>query len=721
MTASIAYFSAEFGIDASIPIYSGGLGVLAGDHIKAANDLELPLCGVGILYRKGYFKQVVGEDGIQRHLYPEIDRTGFQVEPVSDHEGRPLLIKVPIANRLVYLKAWRLQVGSIPVYLLDADVEANDEQDRRLTDNLYASDRHCRICQEIILGIGGVRLLRKLGLKPAVWHMNEGHSAFLTLERIREHSAQGLSFDTALEAVKASTVFTTHTPVPAGHDQFDIQMMDHYLRDFYWQLGTDRDTILALGRVGDCFNMTRLAMRTAAIVNGVSALHEEVTKALFHQWMPHIPKQDIPVTSVTNGVHIDTWLAPELKELYSRYLPADWRGRTGEPAAWSAVRNIPSGQLWERHQKLKEILLERLLPGHGASAKETLLIGFARRFATYKRALLIFMDLDRLDKIVNDPERPVRFVFAGKAHPADGPGQQMIRRLVEISQMERFKGRIVFIENYDMGSAKTLVQGVDVWLNTPVKPMEASGTSGQKAALNGVLNCSVLDGWWNEGYNGRNGWAIQGETEGSFDRQAQKDGEALYRLLEEEIVPLYYRRNAHSVPLDWVNRMKESICTLAPRFNTHRMVREYVNRIYAPTHERGNRFSANGFEIAGKVAAYKRFIREQWHHVRVHSMHTHSSQGTRIGLTETLFQVHVYLGPIWEKDVRVEAVGSDGDGGIWKVKLNAVAELGKGLFRYEGTFRDRNDAMLHSTANVRVVPVSTDFNNDFEMELSTWG
>ncbi|EXX88469.1 alpha-glucan phosphorylase [Paenibacillus darwinianus] len=720
MTASIAYFSAEFGIDASIPIYSGGLGVLAGDHLKAASDLELPLSGVGILYRKGYFRQVVGEDGVQRHLYPEIDRTG-QMEQVTDNEGRPLLVKVPIANRLVYLKAWRLQVGRIPLYLLDADVEANEETDRRLTDNLYAGDRHIRICQEIILGIGGVRLLHKLGVKPAVWHMNEGHSAFLTLERIREHSASGLSFHTALEAVKASTVFTTHTPVPAGHDQFDMQMMDHYLGDFYWQLGADRDTILALGRVGDSFNMTRLAMKTASVVNGVSALHEDVTKALFHHWLPYIPKQDIAVASVTNGVHIDTWLSPELKKLFSRYLSADWSGRTFEPAAWSGIRDIPSGELWERHQQAKERLLEGLLPDHEPSAKETLLIGFARRFATYKRALLIFMDLDRLDKIVNDPKRPVSFIFAGKAHPADDPGQQMIRRIVEISQMERFKGRIRFVENYDMGSAKLLVQGVDVWLNTPVKPMEASGTSGQKAALNGVLNCSVLDGWWSEGYNGRNGWAIQGAAEGSLERQAEEDSEALYRLLEEEIAPLYYRRDAHSVPLEWVNKMKESICTLAPRFNTHRMVREYSNRIYSPTEERGNRFTANGYEIAGKVAAYKRFIREQWQHVRVHSMHTHSSQGTRIGLTETFFQVHVYLGPIWEQDVRVEAVGSDGDGGIWKVKLKAVAELGKGLFRYEGTFRDQNDAMLHATANVRVFPVSSDFNNDFEMELTTWG
>ncbi|MCF2937694.1 alpha-glucan family phosphorylase [Paenibacillus alkaliterrae] len=721
MSTRVAYFSAEFGIDGSLPIYSGGLGILAGDHIKAANELGLPLIGVGIFYQKGYFKQRIREDGVQEHIYPEIDTAKLPLVQVLDREGRPLTIKVPMINRSVYLKAWCLHVGQVPVYLLNSDVDENDEHDRRLTDNLYPSDPDMRISQEIILGIGGVRLLHALGMEPDVWHMNEGHSAFLTFERIRSYSAEGIDFGTSLEVVKSSTVFTTHTPVPAGHDKFSMQMMDHYFGDFYWQLGTDRDTILGLGRLGEEFNMTRLAMNTSSRVNGVSKLHEKVTKGLFHQWMPYIPEQDIPVESITNGVHIGTWLSSGLKELLDRYLPQDWEIRSADPAVWVPVREIPVEQLWEHHQRVKSGMIQKLGFSKLKSPEGTLMIGFARRFATYKRALLIFQDLDRLDKIVNDPQHPVCFVFAGKAHPADGPGQELIRKIVEISKMERFKKRILVMENYDMNNAKWLVQGVDVWLNTPVKPMEASGTSGQKAALNGVLNCSVLDGWWNEGYNGRNGWAIEGAMKGSMEHQARVDSDTLYRLFEEEIVPLYYKHNEQAVPVGWVNKMKESICTLAPRFNTHRMVSDYWNRIYVPTASRGKRFVANDFEIAKRVSAYKRFIREHWNKVSVKKKNTFSTQGTRIGFTETFFQVHVHLGPIWEKDIRLEVVGSDGKDGIWKVKLKLAEKLENNLYRYEGSLCDKHDALLHSNANVRVIPVSPEFNNDFEMELTAWG
>lgn len=721
MSTSVAYFSAEFGIDGSLPIYSGGLGILAGDHIKAANELGLPLVGVGLFYQKGYFKQRIREDGVQEHLYPELDPRKLPLERVADAAGNPLIIQVPVASRSVYLKAWCLRVGQVPIYLLHSDTEQNNEFDRRLTDNLYPGDPNVRIIQEIILGIGGVRLLHALGIKPDVWHLNEGHSAFLTLERIREYSAAGIGFDTAKEAVKASTVFTTHTPVPAGHDKFSIAMIDHYFGDYYWQLGADRDTVIELGRQGEEFNMTRLAMNTSSRVNGVSKLHEKVTKALFHRWTPHIPEQDIPVESVTNGVHIGTWISPDLKAMLNDYLQPDWERQASDPAVWTPVREIPAGRLWREHQKVKGEMIRRLGFTDMRYPQESLLIGFARRFATYKRALLIFQDLDRLDRIVNDSERPVCFVFAGKAHPADGPGQQLIRKIVEISKTERFKGRIRVMENYDMDSAKWLVQGVDVWLNTPVKPMEASGTSGQKAAMNGVLNLSVLDGWWNEGYNGRNGWAIEGEMAGSPEHQAWVDSGKLYRLLEEEIVPLYYHRDEQGLPSGWVNRMKESICTLAPRFNTGRMVSDYWSKIYVPTAERGRRFAANDFEIARRVSAYKAFIREQWKHVRVKKPNAYSTQGTRIGFTETFFQVLIDLGPIWEKDVRVEVVGSDGNGGIWKVRLKAAEKLESGLYRYEGSCCDKHDAFLHSNANIRVVPISSEFVNDFEMELSAWG
>lgn len=718
MSTRVAYFSAEFGIDESLPIYSGGLGILAGDHIKAANNLGLPLAGVGIFYSKGYFQQRIREDGIQEHLYPNIDTAQLAIEQVLDHENRPLIIEVPIANRNVSLKVWSVQVGRIPVYLLNSDVEHNNEYDRHLTDILYEGDQEIRISQEIILGIGGVRLLRALDIHPEVWHMNEGHSAFLALERIREFSAMGLSFDTALEAVKASTVFTTHTPVAAGHDVFSLEMMDRYLGDFYWQLGAEREKIMALGRMGERFNMTRLAVNTSSKVNGVSKLHAEVTKDLFHRWTPHIPRHDISVESITNGIHTGTWLSPDMKELFDRYLSFNWEVRAADPDTWAPIRDIPNDKLWEIHLRAKELMIQQLgIPVQ----QETLIIGFARRFATYKRALLIFQDMDRLDRIVNHSQHPVCFVFAGKAHPSDGPGQELIRRIVEISKTERFKERIFVVENYDIKNAKLLVQGVDVWLNTPEKPMEASGTSGQKAAVNGVLNCSVLDGWWNEGYNGRNGWAIDGAVEGASEYRDHIDSTALYRLLENEIVPLYYQRDEQSVSKGWVKVMKESICTLAPKFSTHRMVNEYWNKLYAPALARGNNFAANGFEVAGRVAAYKRFIYENWHQVQVQTIHILSSQGTRIGLTKTLFHVKVNLGSIPDKEVRVEAVGSDGIGGIWKVELALVKEPENGLYLYEGTFLDTIDALWHSNANVRVTPISPDFCNDFEMELAAWG
>jgi len=722
MSSCVAYFSAEFGIDESLPIYSGGLGVLAGDHIKAANELDLPLVGVGIFYSKGYFRQRIREDGVQEHLYPRIDPAKCPVAPVLDPEGRPIYVEVPIGDRTIALGAWTAQVGRVPVYLLTSDVERNGEQDRRLTDHLYPSDPDTRICQEIILGIGGVRLLRALGVQPGVWHLNEGHSAFLTLERIREYSAAGVAFDTALEAVKASTVFTTHTPVPAGHDVFGFEIMDRYLGDFYWQLGADRDRVLALGRIGDGFNMTRLAVTASTKVNGVSKLHEEVTKELLHRWMPHIPREDIPVTSITNGIHIGTWLSPGMKQLFERYLGFRWETRASDPKTWAPVRAIPSHALWERHRRDQAEMIERLgLPLDRASAGKLLIVGFARRFATYKRAYLLFEDLERLDRIVNDPLRPVCFVFAGKAHPSDRPGQELIRKIVEVSKSDRFKGRIFVVENYDMEKAKALVQGVDVWLNTPVKPMEASGTSGQKAAINGVLNCSILDGWWNEGYNGRNGWAIEGAAEGSEEARIRADSNTLYTLLEKRIAPLYYSRDEYGIPANWVAMMKESICTLAPKFNTLRMVNDYWNKLYVPVMTRGSYFAADGLEIAGRVAAYKRFIRDNWHQVRVGRVNVSSSlRVTKIGLTMVRFEADIRLGPIWHKDVKVEAVGP-GKKGIWKSELALVKTLEDGMYRYEGSLFLNTDALWLSQINVRIVPVSRDFSSDFELELSAWG
>ncbi len=721
--SGVVYFSAEFGLDESLPIYSGGLGVLAGDHIKAAADMNVPLTGVGIFYGNGYFRQVIDENGSQQHLFPEIETeaSAYPIRLVQDKNGQPLVIAIPIAGRQVYAKAWSVQVGSVTLYLLNTDIDLNGEADRRLTDNLYPGDHDVRISQEMILGIGGTRLLAALDIRPDVWHMNEGHCAFLTLERIRMLSADGVPFETALEVVKASSVFTTHTPVPAGHDVFSIDMMDRYFSDYYWQLGADRERVLSLGRLEGAFNMTRLAVSTSSKVNGVSKLHGEVTRDLFHRWMPHIPKQDIPVDSVTNGIHIGTWLADGMKELFDRHLPSDWSFRTAEPDIWTAVRDIPLHELWEEHQRAKADMFREFDLPLGTSGEAPLMIGFARRFATYKRALLIFSDTDRLARILGNPQRPVCLVFAGKAHPADGPGQELIRKIVELSRDERFKGRVYIVENYAMDKAKKLVQGVDVWLNTPMKPMEASGTSGQKAAVNGVLNCSVLDGWWVEGYNGRNGWAIEGATDGDLEDQAKQDSEALYKLLEEEIIPVYYKRENRTVPMEWVNLMKESIVSLAPAFNAQRMINDYWHKVYVPAGARGKRFAADNLEVASRVAAYKQFIRSNWSGVRVSKADILADNSSRIGLNKTAFRAEVQLGAIWHRDVRVEAVGSDGRRGIWKVKLEPVQQQAKGLYVFEGPSPNISINVWKANVNVRVTPISPDFANDFEMELAAWG
>ncbi|SFE39929.1 starch phosphorylase [Paenibacillus catalpae] len=719
--SGIVYFSAEFGLDESLPIYSGGLGILAGDHVKAAADLKIPLTGVGIFYGKGYFQQRIDEGGSQQHLYPEIDleESVYPVRLVRDDNGRPLIIEVPLNGRQVYAKTWSVQVGSVTLYLLNTDVETNSEADRRLTDTLYPGNQDVRISQEILLGIGGTRLLAALGIHPEVWHMNEGHCAFLSLERIRMLSAEGVPFETALEVVKASTVFTTHTPVPAGHDVFSIDMMDRYFGDYYWQLGADRERVLSLGRMDGAFNMTRLAVSTSSKVNGVSKLHGEVTRELFHRWMPHIPVRDIPVDSVTNGIHTGTWLAAGMKELFDRHLPSDWALRAAEPEVWAAVRDIPDIELWEEHQRAKSKMLQAFGLPLSSEGGGPLIIGFARRFATYKRALLIFSDSERLARILGDPNRPVVLILAGKAHPSDGPGQELIRKIVELSREERFKDRVHIVENYAMDKAKLLVQGVDVWLNTPLKPMEASGTSGQKAALNGVLNCSVLDGWWEEGYNGRNGWAIESAIDGDPELQTKQDTEVLYRLLEEEIIPLFYKRGDRMIPMEWVDRMKESICSLAPVYNTHRMVNDYWHKLYVPTSARGKRFAADNLEVASRVAAYKQFIRNSWS-VQVRNVDIHENNSSGNGMTK--FSAEIQLGAIWHGDVRVEAVGSDGHRGIWKVILEPVQQQAKGLYVYEGASPNIPiNNIWKANANVRVTPISPDFANDFEMELSAWG
>ena len=586
----VAYFSAEFGVHESLPVYSGGLGILAGDHLKSASDLGVPLVGVGILYAQGYFRQRIDAEGRQHEAYENLEPESRPVVPALDAEGREVLVSVELPGREVFLKVWKAEVGRVSVLFLDADIPENAPEDRALTARLYGGDLRTRIVQELVLGVGGVRALRGVGIYPASYHMNEGHAAFSVLERMRELVATGSSFEDAREEVTRHTIFTTHTPVPAGHDAFPRDLFREFTAGWPAALGTDEEGLWSLGHHeenwGPAFNMTVLAMNLSAARNAVSKLHREVS---LEMWVYLFPGEEEPITYVTNGVHTWSWLAPEMGALLDRHGGGKaWREEIERPASWSFVDEIPQGELWETHRVTKREMAEfvnhRLRGKAGSEAldPDALTIGFARRFATYKRATLLLTDPERLRRIAKDPDRPVRFLFAGKAHPADEPAKEFIRALYRASA-EDFAGHLVILEDYDMDVARRLVQGVDLWLNNPRRPLEASGTSGQKASLNGAPNFSALDGWWPEAYNGRNGWTIGHEREyASLEEQDTEDAESLYTTLESSIVPLYYDRSASGVPEGWVAMMKEAIKTVAPTFSTQRMVQDYVRELYLP-------------------------------------------------------------------------------------------------------------------------------------------
>ena len=602
----IAYFSMEFGLHEALPIYAGGLGILSGDHTKEASDLGLPFVAIGFFYTEGYFTQHISEDGWQEARNSVHTFKDLPVLSVLDENDKPLTIRVELPGRDVFARLWEIQVGRVPLYLLDTNIEMNSATDRALTARLYSSDLDLRISQEILLGIGGVRALRAMGYNPQVWHMNEGHSAFLILERIRELFETGVAFEEAAEMVKAGSVFTTHTPVPAGNDEFPLWLIDKYFSHLWQQLGLDRDQFIDLARHtvswGETFSMPALALQLSSKSNAVSELHGQVSRGMWHFLYPEKLIEDVPITHITNGVHTGTWLARRLRHLYDRYLGADWLEHVDDPDIWELVNNIPDERLWAVREHLKRRLVaymrerarQRWLHGgwHPVQLVASgvlldpyvLTIGFARRFAPYKRANLILRDLERLQKIVNHSEMPVQIIFAGKTHPDNEGGKLLIQDVYRAVKRHNSGGRLVFLEDYDMNLARYLIQGVDVWLNTPRRPNEASGTSGQKAALNGVLNFSILDGWWREGYNGKNGWAIGQDT--MYDdpeMQDEADAESLYDILENEIVPLYYRKQASDgLPGDWITLMKESIRTLAPQFCTRRMVIEYLERMYLP-------------------------------------------------------------------------------------------------------------------------------------------
>ena len=601
----IAYFSAEFGLHSSMPLYSGGLGVLAGDHLKEASDLGIPLVAMGFMYSHAYFRQVVNPDGWQEAVYEPFDQTASPIRPALTPDGNQAQVQVQIGPRTITCLVWQVQIGRVRLFLLDTDTNENSSADRELSARLYGGDQNIRLCQELLLGIGGVRALRALGILPLVWHANEGHPAFLTLERVRELIDKGLSFAQATEQVRSTTIFTTHTPVPAGHDVFNSDLIRSHFAGYWDELGLSFDEFMALGKhpayTANDFHMTALAISLAACVNGVSREHGRVSRAMFTGLWPDLPEDRVPIHSVTNGIHIPTWIAPELDQLYSKYLGPQWKDQSDDQALWHRVLEVPDPELWEVRQFLKRKLLnfmrQRARSGwiHGSLDASQVLasgalfepyaltIGFGRRFATYKRATLIFKNFDRLRELLMNRWRPVQFVFAGKAHPADQPGKQLIHDVYQYAKAHGLGGHIAFVEDYDMHVAKFLVQGVDVWMNNPRPPLEASGTSGQKASLNGVPNLSILDGWWKEGYDGSNGWAIPLPSEELDDEtQDGKDVEALYGLLEKEVIPLYFERDGDGIPHGWIKIVKNSIKTIAPYFSTKRMLKDYVAEAYVP-------------------------------------------------------------------------------------------------------------------------------------------
>jgi starch phosphorylase len=745
---TVAYFSAEFGIHESISIYSGGLGVLAGDHLKAASDLGLPLVGIGLLYREGYFQQYLNADGWQQERYPRNDFYNLPLELARDAKGKPVEIEVEYPGRIVKAHVWKLQVGRVPLYLLDADHDDNLPEDREITFRLYGGDRDTRIRQEILLGMGGINALDALGIAPTCFHMNEGHSAFMTLQRIREiMEADGLGFHQALETVKAGSVFTTHTPVPAGNDMFDPPMIEHYFSKYCEDVDLPMNDFLALGRQDpqdqrEPYCMTVLALKASAHANGVSALHGKVARNMWRLAWKDVPENEVPIRSITNGVHTRFWISRDLATLYDRYLGPRWVDSPDDQTIWKRISEVPDTELWRTHERRRERLvsfarrrLYQQLQGRGAPPTEmerslevldsdVLTIGFARRFATYKRATLILHDRERLRRILTNHDMPVQFIIAGKAHPADHQAKHFIRELVHFARDAEIRNRFVFIENYDMNVARYLAQGVDCWLNTPRRPMEASGTSGMKVAANGGLNISIPDGWWVEAEElGPNGWSIgKGETYGATEEQDQVESRALYEILEKEVVPMYYDRGRDGLPREWIARMKGAIGTICPVFNTYRMVQEYADTFYVPSSIRKNRLKENKRRRGLALALWKDKIRENWSQVAVTKVESGSKDNLLYG-TDLHVKAQVTLGKLDSADVIVEIFYGDLDpsGQIPMgdaVEMKCVERVTDGAFRYEGDLTCNTTGQQGFT--VRVIPSHPDLAEKQELTLIKW-
>src|SRR5882724_9384865 len=741
----IAYFSAEFGFHESIPNYSGGLGILAGDHCKSASDLDLKFVAIGLLYRHGYFRQQIDKEGRQEAINLNQNFYHLPIREVRRGDAK-FRTSVSILDREVFAKLWELRVGRINVYLLDTDIPENSAEDRLITAELYGGDLEMRMRQEIMLGIGGVKALAALGIQPDVFHMNEGHSAFMALERIRLNVVEKkLDFYSALQVVAAANVFTTHTPVPAGNDSFSREMMRKYFGSFAKELNIPFDELFSFGHTrmnpDDPFSMTILALRLSRHANGVSKLHGEVGRSLWKDVWAGVPIHEVPITSITNGVHTKTWMAPEFAALYRKYL-GPWEEHVTEPEFWRGVIDIPDAQLWETHQKLKLRLIEfvrdrvrRRLERVGESPEvirranrildpEILTVGFARRFATYKRGALLFSDMELLKRLPNDTTRPVQFIFAGNAHPRDEAGKALIQEVYKLSREPGLENRVVFLEDYDSYIARRLVQGVDLWLNHPLRPLEASGTSGMKSAPNGGINLSVLDGWWREGYNGNNGWAIGPEiNNGTVEFQNEVDASSLYQLLENQIIPLYYAKPDGKLPLAWLQLMRESIRSVTPVFNTQRIVKEYTERLYIPAARSHENFGQNGCEPATQLSQWKARMRKDWPQVRIHDVQVGNKDRQNILVGESLeVSARVYLGDVDPNHVRVEAYHGEADNGGIKNPmvsvLNASGQNGDGSYLYQGSVPASESGAYGFS--VRVVPIHPNLMQSHELRLIAW-
>ena len=708
----IAYFSAEYGLDEVVPIYSGGLGILSGDHLKSASDLGLPFVAVGLLYKNGYFHQKINSKGEQCSEYHNIDLYNLPILPVKDKMDDDIIIDIELGERILHLKLWQINVGRVKLYLMDSDIEQNDEDLRNITLRLYGGDKEMRIRQEIVLGMAGVQVLQKLGLKPTLYHMNEGHSSFLTLQLIYNiMQEKQVSFEIAKEMATVETVFTTHTPVPAGNDIFDITLVEQYFNKFWSKLGISREEFLKLGMKENegfeqGFNMGILALKIAGKKNGVSKLHGEVSRELFSEVWPNIAEDESPITYVTNGIHTCTWLAPNLKNLYNEYLPPYWQDKIEMDSTWQKIDNIPNEKLWDAHvarkEKLMRLIKQNITERYVNSGvgydqigelvnslnPKALTIGFARRFATYKRATLIFKDIARLTQILNDENRPVQIVFAGKAHPQDKEGQDLIKYIHEVSLMPQFKGKIFILENYNIGMSRYLVSGVDVWLNNPRRPMEASGTSGEKASVNGVVNCSILDGWWAEGYDGTNGWAIgTNATYNSYEEQDKADSNSLYHLLENKIIPAYYNQDKNGISSEWITLMKNSIKTTGGKYSTSRMLIDYINDLYMPLCNLNKKYFQN-LDNVMSYTEWKRIAKQNWQNIKI-TQDRNVDNGKFNAGSQITVNCEVELPNIDEKNVEVQVYfGQVLDNGtvrnVYTEEMNKVGEEDGKKF-YEAT------------------------------------